>query len=190
VISMVAAAKNLTTLLAAAVAGPGEMGMLSTLHDIELLNRGGSATDRSHGQNLLNSSTSAELASWLGSPLPASCKPNMTYTGPARLIARAVQSSVDEGEAVPVSVVVLASDIPETVQLFYRPMGASNAMWHVVDMARSGSVGLVYAAAFVASSSDSEYYIEAHVGRHTLRWPECASDVIPSPCATQTVIMV
>ena len=42
---MVAAAQNLTTLLAAAVAGPGEMGMLSTMHDIELLNQGGSDTD-------------------------------------------------------------------------------------------------------------------------------------------------
>lgn len=42
---MVAAAHNITTLLVAAVAGPGEMGMLSTLHDIELLNQGGSDTD-------------------------------------------------------------------------------------------------------------------------------------------------
>ena len=42
---MVSAAHNLTTLLATAVAGPGEMGMLSTLHDIELLNQGGSDTD-------------------------------------------------------------------------------------------------------------------------------------------------
>ena len=88
------------------------------------------------------------------------------------------------------SVVILARDLPEAVRLFHRPMGVKNATWHAVDMPRSGSVGSVFAAAFVASPSDSEYYIEAHVGRRILRWPECASEVTPPPCATQTVIVV
>ena len=40
------------------------MGMLSTLHDIELLNRGVGATDLSYGENLLNGSAALELAGW------------------------------------------------------------------------------------------------------------------------------
>ena len=49
---MVAAARNMTTLLAEAAMGPGEMGMLSTLHDILLLNRGNDPASVAYGANL------------------------------------------------------------------------------------------------------------------------------------------
>ena len=57
-------------------------------------NNGWAVNRRSYGANLLNGSATAELAQWLGGSLPAGLTPSQAYTGPPRLVARAVRSSV------------------------------------------------------------------------------------------------
>ena len=203
--SMVAAAENLTTMLAEAVAGPGEMGMLSTLHDIEFLNTGTTSTDLSYGENLLNASATAELAGWLGGgggsvgTLPSSCVPSKKYSGEPKLVARAARSSVDADERVPVSVVVLAPNPPAAVELFYRKIqpanrggsgngvsaGSGAGAWKSSSMVRAGNVGAVYSGWFDTENEDSEYYLTVLVGSKTLVWPPGAPDSL-----TQTVVVV
>ena len=56
------------TLLLEATTGPGELGMLATIHDALLLGNcsGGCNAIKGYHQNFLNSSAAAELAGWLG----------------------------------------------------------------------------------------------------------------------------
>ena len=88
-------------------------------------------------------------------------------------------------KAKPGAVVVLAAELPSSVALFHRQMGAGT--WHTVAMGRAGGVGSVYSGEFtVDQGGDSEYYVVAKVGVSELRWPECEA----VPCATQTVVVV
>jgi hypothetical protein len=148
-------------------------------------------TRHSYGENLLNESATAELAEWLGGSLPPGMIPTQViYTGPPRLVARAVRSSVDAAESVPVSVVVLASELPSSVELMHRQMGVGD--WQTTVMQRTGGVGTVYDAEFAVSQhGDGEYFILALVQGVELRWPEChQAEVARQTCATQTVIVV
>ena len=143
----------------------------------------------SYGQNLLNASATAELKVWLGGSLPGKT-PTHAYTGPPRLVPRAVRSSVDAAEFAPVCVVVLASELPTSVKLMHRQMGVGE--WQATAMQRTGGVGSVYEAEFAVSQhSDSEYFVHAHVQGVELRWPEChPAEVTRQACTAQTVIMV
>ncbi len=142
----------------------------------------------SYGENLLNASATAELAEWLGGSLPVGTTPTQAYTGPPKLVARAVCSSVDDAEFVPVSVVVLASEPPSSIKLMHRQMGVGE--WQATVMQRTGGVGSVYNAEFAVNQhGDGEYFILAHVDGVELRWPECV-EAARQTCATQTVIVV
>ena len=125
----------------------------------------------------------------MGGSLPGKT-PIQAYTGPPRLVPRAVRSSVDPAEFAPVSVVVLASELPTSVKLMHRQMGVGE--WQTTAMQRTGGVGSVYAAEFAVSQhGDGEYYILAHVPGVELRWPEChPAEVARQACTTQTVIVV
>ena len=143
----------------------------------------------SYGQNLLNASATAELKEWLGGSLPGKT-PAQAYTGPPRLVPRAVRSSVDANEFAPVSAVVLASELPTSVKLMHRQMGVGD--WRTTAMQRTGGVGSVYEAEFAVSQhGDGEYFILAHVQGVELRWPECHPvEAARQACTTQTVIVV
>ena len=70
-ISLGGGAQNTTTLLLEAATGPGELGMLATLHDAILLGTcSGCNADTSFHLNWLNASARAELAGWLNASLP------------------------------------------------------------------------------------------------------------------------
>ena len=201
-IAMVAAARNFTTLLLEATVGPGEMGMLATIHDALLLGSCGGECNaiKSFHENYLNASAAGELAGWLAggipaSPLPAAALPSAEYCGRERIVMGAPRSSIDAGEALPVSARVLSAAVPTQVLLHYAPLGgADEAGSRTLNMTHTGTQGRVYTATIPAlidgrDDLDFEYYVEAHTkGGHKYRllWPAGAG----LPGGAQTVVVM
>ena len=185
---MVAAATNLTTLLLEATDGPGEMGMLATLHLSVLFLE---ASDSPFGENLLNQSAANELEIWLGSALPPSARlPAPGFRGTERIVCLEPRSTADFAEMMQLSVSILSVPQPlplrVSVTAFHRPLGQGK--WIPVPMSVHGTQGQVYRVSLPVDAhggEDFEYYIRADLVEGTsLHWPPGA------PERTQTVVVM
>ena len=168
-IRLVGGAQNTTTLLLEAATGPGELGMLATLHDAILLGTcSGCNADTSFHLNWLNASARAELAGWLNASLPAEATPTTSYVGRPRIVMGAARSSVDRGEALPLTARLLTPKKAHgTVEIRYKALGSSQA-WTVVQMAASDR-GHVYRGTVPPQADDFEFIIQAKT--INLAWP-------------------
>ena len=124
----------------------------------------------------------AELERLLGAPLPPEARPGHAYAGPPRLFIPEVRTSIDAGEALNITAVVLGSAIRE-FGLFHRPLSRG-------EFARQAFAPLgrgVHQAVLPARAirDDFEYYVEClpETGA-ALRFPAAA------PAVTQTVIVM
>ena len=184
---MVVAAANLTTLLLEATDGPGEIGMLTTVHDTVLTL---SASDSPYGENLLNASAAGELEGWLGAPLPPHARrPAPGFHGTERIVMDAPRSTADAGERLQLTARLLSRP-PLEVTVLHRRLGMGGASWSKLPMARSprGQVYHVELPPAIGSTAvaadDLEYYVKADLsGRAPLYWPPGA------PQRTQTVVI-
>jgi hypothetical protein len=172
-VQLVAAARNMTTLLLEATTGPGEMGMLATIHDTLLLgNCSGEKCNAiiSFHENYLNASASAELADWLGVPaLPLAAQPSAKYSGRTRIVMGAPRSSVDAGESLSITARVLSASRPTHVSLHYKQLSADD--WQELRMENNGR-GQVYVASIPAMADDYEYFVsEYSVFGDGVAWP-------------------
>ena len=168
-IRLVGGAQNTTTLLLEAATDPGELGMLATLHDAILLGTcSGCNADTSFHLNWLNASARAELAGWLNASLPAEATPTTSYVGRPRIVMGAARSSVDRGEALPLTARLLTPKKAHgSVEIRYKALGSSQA-WTVVQMAASDR-GQVYQGTVPPQADDFEFFV--HAPSLGLAWP-------------------
>ena len=163
--AMVAAAKNMTSLLIGAAQGPGEMGMISTMNDVLLLASCDSCNANLFGESLLNMSAAAELQRWLGPAvadrLPAAwVDPSLfrhEHGGEPRLLMLSQRTSVAATEPLELNVIVLGASASNAT-LHYRSLGRGG--WASAAML-CASAHCSYALSKLAlhALDDVEYFI-------------------------------
>lgn len=143
-------------------------GELGTLANLEQLNR---------TENKLLSRLDARIEKLLGGPLPADCAPAATYEGPARLIVPTVRTHLAAGEALQLRIMVLDTNLPRTVELRWRPLGA----WRYRRVPAVNVGRAVHQATVPPQAGDFEYHVRAvTAGGSELVWPATA----PKLCQT------
>jgi hypothetical protein len=123
-----------------------------------------------------------ELAKLLGEPLPTSAQPRKSYRGPTRLIVPTIRTSVREGEALKLKVIVL-SETPAQATVYWRKLGGGSfrtaPLWRVAR-----GVYAVTLPAEATRSGDLEYYVAAgRTDGDPVRFPATA------PALCQTVVV-
>jgi hypothetical protein len=96
-----------------------------------------------------------ELAKLLGTPLPADAELRKNYRGPARLIVPTVRTSVASGEALKLTVLVLAEQPPRALSVSWRPLGGGR----YAQVAFTAVARGVHTATLPAAEDDFEYFI-------------------------------
>ncbi len=165
-VEMIKPLRAVWTNLLASVSNPGEMGTVANWE-----------------QHLLPPAfedPGRELVELLGGPLPAYADLPSGYEGPARVFLPTVRTSAEEGEALTLKAVVLASGEASAVVLRWRPLGEGVFTAIPMEHVARG----VYKAVLPPLSRDIEYYVEAKVEDRTLVVPAAA------PAVGQTVVVI
>ena len=121
-----------------------------------------------------------QLADILGEPLPADAELPTQYTGPTRIIVPTVRTSLDQGESLRLTVIILATEPPTRTLLQWRKLGQEQwSTTRLTHVARG-----VYSAEFTADA-DFEYHVEVTTADgDPLRFPATGTKI------NQTVIVV
>lgn len=124
----------------------------------------------------------AELEQILGAPLPPEAQPARAYAGPPRLLVPEVRTSVNAGEALNVTAIVLGPAVRE-LGLFYRPLGRGGFVRQAFSPLGRGVYKAVLPARVI--EEDFEYHVEClPESGAALRFPAAA------PAVTQTVVVM
>ena len=124
-----------------------------------------------------------ELAKMLEQDLPADAIPSKSYDGPLRLIMPTIRTSLSSGEDLKLKAIILATDQPEEVTLYWRTMG--ERPYKVIPLTHDAR-GVYFAQIPTrAIESDLEYYIKASsVNHRDVFFPATAPDT------GQTVVLM
>jgi len=118
------------------------------------------------------------LEEGLGKEIPADANPSMEYDGPPLIMVDALQTSLYANEPLNSRVRVMGK--PESVTVFYRPLGEgeyeSKELTHI---ARG-----VYSLTLRPQPDDFEYYLEARISTGNIVYP------VTAPNLNQTVIVM
>lgn len=159
-IELVGAVREMYAELLKTVSTTGEMGSITNLEQ--------------HTLPHVIEKPGIELEALLGGPLPAEAQLPANYAGPTRIVVPVVRTSLAQGEPFNVVATVLAETPPESVSLFWRPLGkgefAEAALAHVARATY---------AVMLPVGEDIEYYLKAG---ETV-WPATAPDL------NQTVVL-
>jgi hypothetical protein len=124
-----------------------------------------------------------ELAGILGEPLPAEAMPFDAYDGPPRLIVPTVRTSLLAGEDLRLKILFVGRAPSHDSAVYWRPLGRGAFTKIPLEHIARG----VYSARIPASQigdNDIEYYVQASLGRDTLRFPATA------PGLNQTIVVM
>jgi hypothetical protein len=124
----------------------------------------------------------AELEKLVGAPLPPEAQPSRAYAGPPRLIVPEIRTSLNAGEALNVTIIVLGTEVRDA-SISYRPLGKGMFTKHAFRAAARGVHKAVVPAAALAG--DFEYFVEClPQSGPALRFPATA------PALNQTVVVM
>ncbi len=122
-----------------------------------------------------------ELAKLLGEALPAEAQPVQSYRGPTRIIVPTVRTSLAEGEALKLKVIVLSEAQPRAAALCWRKLGAGRFAEVPLKWVARG----VYSVELPAGAKDDfEYYVRVEPGSGQ---PVCYPAT--APALNQTVVV-
>ena len=117
----------------------------------------------------------------LGEPLPPAAHPWNDYRGSDRILLPTKRTSLQEGEDLKLRLLVLSQAPPETVSLYWRPLGEGEYARVPFTHVARGVYEITLPAEMV--HNDFEYYVEAMIGETPLRVPPTA------PRRNQTVVV-
>jgi hypothetical protein len=165
--------EDMITTQIAATHTPGEIGVIAGLE------RTARQTARGPDKYYLTCHDQ-KLAEALGAPLPAALALRTTYTGAARIIVPTTRSQVSPGEAMTLTVHLLAPKGFTGGTLHWRPLGGP--AFTDIPLRHVGRA--VYDVQLPAATQDIEYYLEATTtAGERLVWPATAPEL------NQTVII-
>ena len=129
--------------------------------------------------------TGERLKQYLGTELPDDALPSDEYAGPERLIVPVRQTSVQEGEALEVKVIVLSREGVDDVALHWRPLDGEDYRTVPAGHVARG-VYRVTVPAQAARPVGFEYYVDAHLSGgkelvHPASAPELNRSVVVTP---------
>ncbi len=119
--------------------------------------------------------TGKELAELLGEPLPEDAQLPMEYDGECRVIVPTVRTSVNENERLPLDIIVLSEENPESASVYWRYMGEEEFTEIPLTPISRG----VYQVEFPhrASYRGFEYYVYVRADGERVYWPATAPDL-------------
>jgi len=118
------------------------------------------------------------LKEGLGKEIPTDGNPSMEYDGPPLIMVDALQTSLYANEPLNLKVRVMGK--PESVTLFYRPLGKGNYKSKQLTHIARG----VYSLTLSPRPNDFEYYLQAQLPKVKIVYPAAA------PNLNQTVIVI
>jgi len=124
--------------------------------------------------------TGQELETLLGRKLPAEAQLDRVYAGPTRVFVPTTRTSLRSGEPLELKIMVLSSQKPDEVALYWRPMGSGIFQKTAPSHAARG----VYRVQLPPLAEDIEYYVEARVAGKGFVFPATAPDL------NQTVVLM
>ena len=152
--------EEMMTCLLGTVSTPGEMGTIANLE--QHVRRNNHFLDKHDEQ----------LTAILEAPLPENAHPSTQYVGPPRIIVPTVRSTVTEGEALDLKVIILAQRGVTGASLHFRTCGDDA---HEVFPLRHVRRAVYTATLPPAKGLVVEYYITATLeGDHLIVWPATA----------------
>lgn len=114
----------------------------------------------------------------LGEAIPDDANPSMQYNGQPLMTVDSLQTSLDKHE--PLNLKVRAMGNPDSISLFYRPLGTGNFKSAKLNHIARG----VFQLRLQPQKDDFEFYLRADLSQGNLLYPETAPDI------NQTVIVM
>jgi hypothetical protein len=164
-IRMIGYMKDMEEHLLATTSNIGEMGTIANIEQ--------------HSVPRIITRAGKRLEQALGAPLSSGAQPSKKYAAPPRIFIPTNRTSVLQGEKLSLKVIVLSRELPSSVKILWRPLGAEKFQTIPAQLINRG----VYSALLPEEALETdtfEYYAEAITPEGNVQWPVTAPEICRS----------